>query len=169
MLLRSEFEKLIPRTSLELNLGSNELNKFWKLFDNFVEEIKEEYVKKIPSGGTPSDNIVRAMAIGRIATFEEILGDKIGTGSEDLAFLQYLAEQTGGECYVLPSPHGDCNGDGQVGLSDVVHLINYLFGSGSPPDALESGDLNCDDEVAITDVVYLINYLFNSGPPPCET
>ena len=75
-LLQSEFEKLIPPHSGELELKISEITKFWGLFDGFVREIKQEYVKKIPSGGTPSDNIVRAMAIGRIAALEEILGEK---------------------------------------------------------------------------------------------
>lgn len=98
---------------------------------------------------------------------EEGPGDGITPQSEDLAFLRYLAEQSGGECYVVPSPHGDCDSDGVIGLSDVVYLINYLLKEGIPPDPLPAGDVNCDDDVGITDVVYLINYLFRAGPPPC--
>lgn len=62
---------------------------------------------------------------------------------------------------------GDCNGDEEIGLSDVVYLINYLFNDGPAPDPIESGNLNCDDVVGLTDVVYLINYLFKNGSPPC--
>lgn len=75
-LLQFKFERMIPRGKEELLLRSSEILEFWNLFDALVKEIKQEYVKKIPSGGTPSDNIVRAMAIGRIAAFEEILGEK---------------------------------------------------------------------------------------------
>jgi hypothetical protein len=67
---------VIPRESEELLLKNTEVTRFWTLFDSFAKEIKQEYVKKIPDGGTPSDNIVRAMAIGRIAALEEILGEK---------------------------------------------------------------------------------------------
>ncbi len=67
---------MIPVESKELVLKSPEVTEFWNLFDGFVKEIKQEYVKKIPNGGTPSDNIVRAMAIGRVAALEEILGEK---------------------------------------------------------------------------------------------
>jgi len=75
-LLQLEFQKVIPRGSKELVLKSPEVTRFWSLFDSFAREIKQEYVNKIPDGGTPSDNIVRAMAIGRIAALEEVLGEK---------------------------------------------------------------------------------------------
>jgi hypothetical protein len=63
---------------------------------------------------------------------------------------------------------GDPNGDGEVGISDVVYLINYMFRDGPAPDPLESGNVNCDPEVGLADVIYLINYLFRNGSPPCE-
>jgi len=74
--LQAEFERIIPRNKKQISIKGPAILKFWSLFDSFIKEIKEEYVKKIPDGGTPSDNIVRAMAIGRIAALEEILGEK---------------------------------------------------------------------------------------------
>lgn len=56
----------------------------------------------------------------------------------------------------------------EIGITDVVYLINYLFKSGTEPVLLEAGDVNCDDEITISDAVYLVNYLFKSGPPPCK-
>lgn len=70
---------------------------------------------------------------------------------------------------VTPFMRGDANADREVGLSDIVYLINYMFNSGPAPDPLEAGDTNCDEEMGLTDIVYLINYLFNGGPSPCET
>lgn len=65
---------------------------------------------------------------------------------------------------------GDANCDGNVSVSDVSYLINYLFKGGPPPcPILQSGDVNCDGVVSISDVNYLINYLFKGGPPPCDT
>ncbi|HEX9916666.1 MAG TPA: choice-of-anchor Q domain-containing protein [candidate division Zixibacteria bacterium] len=66
---------------------------------------------------------------------------------------------------------GDANGDGQITVSDVVYLINYLFKGGPPPECppqpyLSCGDANCDGKVTVSDVIYLINYLFKGGPPP---
>jgi hypothetical protein len=63
---------------------------------------------------------------------------------------------------------GDCDGDGEIMLSDIVYLINYVLkGSGPPPDPYLSGDVNCDGIVALADVVYLINYVLKNGPEPC--
>jgi hypothetical protein len=61
---------------------------------------------------------------------------------------------------------GDANGDGAIDVADVMHLINYLFIGGSPPDPLWAGDCNCDEAVDVADVMFLINYLFLEGSPP---
>ncbi len=63
---------------------------------------------------------------------------------------------------------GDANRDGNLSVSDVVYLINYLFKGGPTLNPLEAGDVNCDGKVTVSDVVYLINYLFRGGPPPCS-
>lgn len=62
--------------------------------------------------------------------------------------------------------YGDCNGDGNISVSDVVYLINYLFKGGSPPSPLIEGDANGDGQLSVSDVVYLITYLFKGGAPP---
>ena len=64
--------------------------------------------------------------------------------------------------------HGDANADGNVTISDVVYLANYLFKSAPDPIPWQAGDANCDNEVTVVDIVYLINYLFKSGPAPCS-
>jgi hypothetical protein len=61
---------------------------------------------------------------------------------------------------------GDANADGVVDIGDVVHIGNYLYKSGPPPDPSEAGDTNCDRIIDIGDVVSLINYLFKGGPAP---
>ncbi len=67
----------------------------------------------------------------------------------------------------VPPQRGNVNCDGQITVSDVIYIINYLFKGGPTPNPLENGDVNCDGKVNVTDVVYLINYLFKSGPAPC--
>ncbi len=59
---------------------------------------------------------------------------------------------------------GDANHDMTVTVTDVIHLINYLFKGGPPPDPFVSGDVNGDCKIDVTDVIYLINYLFKGGP-----
>ncbi len=67
-----------------------------------------------------------------------------------------------------PQIRGDCNGDGDINVSDAIVIINYIFIGGDPPDPFIMGDPNCDDAVNVSDAVYLINYIFIGGPPPCE-
>ena len=62
--------------------------------------------------------------------------------------------------------YGDANGDSTVDVVDVVHLINYLYVDGPPPNPLATADVNRDCVIDPADVVYLINYLFVDGPPP---
>lgn len=62
---------------------------------------------------------------------------------------------------------GDANFDGLVNVSDAVHIINYVFIGGDPPQPiLEVGDVNCDSTVNISDAVWIINYVFVGGPAP---
>ncbi len=61
---------------------------------------------------------------------------------------------------------GDVNLDGQVSVSDVVYLINYLFKGGPAPQIFIVADVNGDGKVSVSDVIYLINYLFKGGPAP---
>jgi len=62
---------------------------------------------------------------------------------------------------------GDANGDGDINITDVVFLVNYLFLDGPAPTPLEGGDADSSGEVDIADAIFLINYLFLDGPPPC--
>lgn len=69
--------------------------------------------------------------------------------------------------WVQPYVCGDANGSGGVDISDAVHIINYIFTSGPPPDPLLSGDSDCSNTVDISDVVYLTSYIFQGGAEPC--
>lgn len=61
---------------------------------------------------------------------------------------------------------GDANADGSINVGDAVHLINFIFKGGEPPDPIEAGDANDDGVVNVGDAVYLINFVFKGGPEP---
>jgi hypothetical protein len=60
----------------------------------------------------------------------------------------------------------DCNGDGEVDISDPVCTLNWLFLGSSEPVCLAATNVNEDAEVDISDPVYLLSYLFLGGPAP---
>ena len=61
---------------------------------------------------------------------------------------------------------GDANGDGEITIGDVVHMLYYLFKHGPPPVSFEAGDADCDGDLSFLDAIYLLNYLYKGGPPP---
>ncbi|HEX9916799.1 MAG TPA: dockerin type I repeat-containing protein [candidate division Zixibacteria bacterium] len=78
---------------------------------------------------------------------------------QDKADFESLATQLGrAKC-------GDANVDGNVTVSDVVYLINYLF-KGGPEPWMYFSDASGDGKISVSDAVYLINYLFKGGSPP---
>ncbi len=56
---------------------------------------------------------------------------------------------------------GDVNNDGQVNISDVTLLINYVLTEDAESLNLLNADMNNDGVVNITDVTTLITYLLN--------
>ncbi|NIP42140.1 MAG: hypothetical protein GWO41_01930 [candidate division Zixibacteria bacterium] len=74
----------------------------------------------------------------------------------------------GGNLTVLPYMCGDANDDLAVNTSDAVHIINYIFVGGNPPNPMEAGDANCDGSVSVSDAVWVINYVFIGGYSPCD-
>ena len=65
---------------------------------------------------------------------------------------------------------GDSNFSGQIGISDITFLVEYLFNSGPEPIPVsDAGDFNCSFDLGISDLTTLVNYLFNNGPTsPCN-
>jgi hypothetical protein len=61
---------------------------------------------------------------------------------------------------------GDGNNDGQVGLSDGVYVLEWLFRGGPEPPCLEAADVNGSLQGNIGDAIYLFQTLFIGGPTP---
>jgi hypothetical protein len=57
---------------------------------------------------------------------------------------------------------GDVNGDGDVNISDVITLINYLMGSTPSAFYEVNANVNQDAEINITDVSLLINLVMSA-------
>ena len=57
---------------------------------------------------------------------------------------------------------GDANGDGDVDISDVVAVVNYILNDGATGNfVFENADVNGDGTVDISDVVGVVNMILN--------
>ncbi len=69
---------------------------------------------------------------------------------------------------------GDVDNSGGIPLvTDLTHLVDYLFKAGPPPAVLVSGNIDGligpGGPIDVADLSYLVAFLFQSGPPPvCE-
>ena len=61
---------------------------------------------------------------------------------------------------------GDVNADGNVGLVDIVYMINWMFLGGPDLCPPIMGDVDLNRGVGLSDIVYLINYVFQGGADP---
>ena len=62
---------------------------------------------------------------------------------------------------LMPELRGDVNKDGQVNISDVTALIDYLLSGNASGISLSGADCNQDNSVNISDVTSLIDYLLS--------
>lgn len=72
------------------------------------------------------------------------------------------------DCCPRYNLRGDTNADGNIDISDLSCLINYVFSQngGCPGICLQAADVDGDGSVNIGDINYLVNYMFRGGPEP---
>ncbi len=56
---------------------------------------------------------------------------------------------------------GDCNGDSNLDVLDIVYLINSCILLPEPNDDCGCGDLNTDGEINVLDIVLMINLILS--------
>lgn len=66
---------------------------------------------------------------------------------------------------------GDSNRDGEVDVSDPIHLLLQLFGGAPGGTCGDASDADDDGKVSLTDAIRILSLLFQEGaplPPPSE-
>ncbi len=81
------------------------------------------------------------------------------------------SENIGDACCCIDY-RGDVDYDGDILISDITFLVDYLFGGGAPPPCPFEGDADGgggDTPVNISDLTFLVEYMFSGGiiPPNC--
>jgi len=55
---------------------------------------------------------------------------------------------------------GDSNSNGDVDISDAIHLLDFLFAGGNAPRCIATADANASGDLDISDAISLLSYLF---------
>ena len=79
-----------------------------------------------------------------------------------------LALSAAMEMYINPGPEylrGDANGDGEVGMPDIMFIVNYILGSPAETFHAVAADANLDGEVGMPDVMFIVQYILNGKFP----
>ncbi len=61
---------------------------------------------------------------------------------------------------------GDSNGDGNIDVSDVVSVLDYLFRDSGEVECQSAGDVDDSGTLDISDAVRLLHFLFAEATPP---
>lgn len=129
-------------------------------------------------GWAVADTVDRFIAAGDSITVTFAVYPPEGTSLSSQSVVTFRAEshsdplvwdeQLIGAMTVLQ--RGDVNFSGEIDVSDLTALVNFLFVTGVPPEPIEeSGNVNCVGTVDISDLTYLVNFLFLYGPDvPCN-
>lgn len=83
-------------------------------------------------------------------------------GSEDAYFLAICWNQFNIEGWNYAGP-GDVNADGQLNITDVTVLIDYLLSGNSSDVSMLGADVDCNGQVNIADVTALIDMLLSGN------
>ena len=70
-----------------------------------------------------------------------------------------------GKLTVLPYLRGDANGDGEIGMPDVMFVVNYILGTPAETFNEMNADVNLDGEIGMPDVMFILNYIKNGKFP----
>jgi hypothetical protein len=58
---------------------------------------------------------------------------------------------------------GDCNGDRQVTVNELITMVNIALGTAQLPTC-PAGDANADDTITVNEIIAAVNNALNSCP-----
>lgn len=110
---------------------------------------------------------------GAILNAALTIGASVNDGSHEAAITSIVVTKVNGTQLKLKDAKfsivvtsvikGDANGDGEVNVSDIVEIVNYIMNKPSDKFVFAAADLNGDGEVNVTDIVKVVSIIMSSG------
>lgn len=119
-----------------------------------------------------SNDVITGMS-GAILNASLTIGASINDGSYEATIANIVVTKTDGTQLKLKEAKfnivvtnvikGDANGDGEVNVSDIVEIVNYIMGKPSANFVLAAADLNGDGEINVTDIVKVVSIIMSTN------
>ena len=110
---------------------------------------------------------------GAILNASLTIGASVNTGSYEATITNIVVTKADGTQMKLKDSKfnivvtnvikGDANGDGEVNVSDIVEIVNYIMGKPSANFVQAAADLNGDGEVNVTDIVKVVSIIMSTN------
>ena len=109
---------------------------------------------------------------GAILNASLTIGASVNTGSYEAMITNIVVTKQDGTQLKLKDSNfnivvtnvikGDANGDGEINVSDIVEIVNYIMGKPSANFVQAASDLNGDGEINVTDIVKVVSIIMDS-------
>lgn len=110
---------------------------------------------------------------GAILNASLTIGESVSEGSYEATISNIVVTKTDGTQLKLSDAKfnivvtnvikGDANGDGEVNVSDIVEIVNYIMNKPSDKFVFAAADVNEDGEVNVTDIVKVVSIIMSSS------
>jgi hypothetical protein len=110
---------------------------------------------------------------GAILNASLTIGASVNTGSYEATITNIVVTKQNGTQMKLNDSKfniivtnvikGDANGDGEVNVSDIVEIVNYIMGKPSANFVQAAADLNGDGEINVTDIVKVVSIIMDTN------
>ena len=110
---------------------------------------------------------------GAILNASLTIGESVNEGSYEATISNIVITKTDGTQLKLSDAKfnivvtnvikGDANGDGEVNVSDIVEIVNYIMNKPSDKFFFAAADVNEDGEVNVTDIVKVVSIIMSAN------
>ena len=125
-------------------------------YQNAIKDTKmDSFIESLPSVSGGTLRIINDESEGNLMTKSQVAAAK-AKGWSPLFYnnnSDTWEKYNGNEIYF----RGDANGDGEIGMSDVMFIVNYLLDTPDPSFNTKNADANLDGEITMSDATLIVN------------